>query len=116
VILPLVPGVIGVVCGWRAWLGATNGATVPVWRRVIGSLGLLGVTAQIVLLIWISIYTSGPLYDSPSAIWWFPAELFLSIAVVVCVLVGKWPNRWWGWILTSSICLFVWSFISICDV
>lgn len=75
--------------------------TLPFWRRIAASIGLLAVTMQALLFIlsWTRI-GSGVLFGQ-----WARWVLPTFLVAVPCVLAGKGAFRWW--LLLSSVLLFV---------
>jgi len=75
---------------------------LPLWRRILATIGLAAVSAQAILffLPWTRIGRD-PMLFGKWANWVDPTFL----VGVLCVLAGKGRSRWW--LLSSSILLFI---------
>lgn len=93
---------------WAKWCAAHFAVEAPHWRGRLAILGLLATTAQVLLLVafWLwNIRIGGWSHDPEVFRIWFFTELFLSMLVALCALVGKSSFRWW--MLSASLVLFL---------
>ena len=90
---------------WWRWKPEYFKQPLPLWRRVLASVGLVAVSFQalLFLLSWTQIGRD-PVLLGHWARWMNPTFL----VAVPCVLAGKGASRWW--LLTASILLFLISF------
>jgi hypothetical protein len=98
--------------GWFLWRNFVTDVTLPGWRRMASSLGLLGVSAQalVLALIYTGLDNRYPMWFD---LWWFWTQLLLFLLAVPCILIGKSPSRWL--LSGSSFFLIVFGFLSILD-
>lgn len=82
--------------------------TLPIWRQIAASIGLLAVTAQALLFIlffsWTRIGREYTMFGQ-WARWVIPTFLVAA----PCVLAWRGPSRWW--LLSSSVLLFTICFL-----
>lgn len=100
----IVTAFVGLVYGWKRWLGEAHKAELPMWRRISASLGLLAVTAQALLFlalwIWPGIGRNHVLFRQ-----WARAELLLFAIALPLVLTAKGRTR--RWLVVACVLLFV---------
>lgn len=93
---------------WHFRIGLPKDDELTLWRRILASIGLIAVTVQVVLFCipWTRV-GHDPLLFGKWANWVDPA----FFVAVPCVLAGKGRSRWW--LLSSSIVLFISSYLLI---
>jgi hypothetical protein len=96
----------GLVYAWLRVRTKLLKEKLPLWRRTLASIGLIAVSVQ-ALLFFLPLTRIGrdPLLFGRWASWQDP----IFFIAVLCVLAGKGSFRWW--LLSSSILLFVISFL-----
>jgi hypothetical protein len=115
-ILLMGPSVV-VFCGWSEWQSKIYKAEVPVWRRIIASVGVFSITAQTILFLtlFITIFHFKVLVPHRFFLSWCVfIELLLLLVAGPCMLA--WQGRFRWWLLASSVYLPVISFFSVLAV
>lgn len=98
----VVAGLAGFVLALRAWFKTGQSMGLPVWRKLLFSLGFLAVAGQVLLFAvsWTRIGVDHALFAA-----WARFVYPSFLVAVVLVLTGKGSARWW--LLASSCLLFV---------
>src|SRR5215469_745845 len=88
----------GVAYGWWHRRAELTKGTLPRWRRIGATVGLLAVTVQALLYVlsWVHMGRNNVLFGQWERLF-FPAFLLAA----PCVLVGKGASRWW--LFSSSV-------------
>jgi hypothetical protein len=96
----------GLVNAWSHLRVGLPKEPLPLWRRILATIGLAAVSAQAILFLlpWTRIGRD-PMLFGKWAKWIDPTFL----VAVPCVLAGKGQSRWW--LLSSSILLFIISYL-----
>lgn len=104
---------VAVFYGWSEWHNKIDQVKLPSWRRILGGVGILLISAQaglfLVLLITIFSHKIAVPYRfflSRCVI----AELVLLVVAAPCIIAWRRRIRWW--LLASSFYLSVISFFS----
>jgi hypothetical protein len=106
------PSVI-VFYGWSEWHSKIHQGELPGWRRTIGGVGILFITAQTILFLTLLV----TIFSHKIAV---PYRFFLSgcvlgelvLLVVAAPCMFAWRGRFRWWLLASSFYLPVISFFS----
>ena len=96
----------GLAYAWWYWRLGLAKETLPYWRRILASIGLVAVSVQALLFVlsWTRIGRN-PLLFGQWENWLKPT----FIIAVPSILAGKGTARWW--LLSSSVLLFVMCFL-----
>jgi len=103
---------VGFVFACKVSIANGQLAKLPVWRRVVFSVALLGAVWQIVLF---ALSWSHTVFADYHLIGLWTRMLLPSfVTVAVCTFAGRGSSRWW--LLASSTCLFILCFFTALSV
>lgn len=104
----LVLPFMGIFYAWAEWPGAMREVRIPLWHHVAILVGLISVTFQVIAFV--ALWVPFSQHDAFLRLA-VPIELLLVAPTALSIFIWKHKARWW--LLASSICLCVDSFMCV---